>query len=528
MILIAFCGCSLLATRVSMADVASDFSPDTRTAAAKAAEVIVRSGVRDGISTIDKGRLPELIIDVVRDALVGKIQSAYDEKGLALFSAAHESQRTDKQVGAAAAAGGSTSLVQRAGFPDLLALAIESGAVQQEERGNNLTLSTSPYALPAAVYGDTADTYKQWELLWRLGFSATAPLDRKRTTSSGTFDTNEVTAWSVRFQPIGDRSARSKHFLCAAGFGKDEDCPGRVADPNRPDIKKLMEENAGAINGAVQDLFDPTDKHHDDRLIQARADIRAVLNDRLVSLYDGKPNPTDQEVATTIENVLHDQLYLKLASNDTRNQVITPESIAHINAEIAPSLLNAAEARTRIRAELERLEAALENEDILTIEYTNQKALMGSNYSQVKGLFLHSFKNVYGIRDLEATGNLGVSFFHHPDRAMHQDTVRDYSGSFELATSFGSFPTSFSGADQTPFTLSISGEASRLEAQDAQRYTGLIKLDVPLPVGLTLPISASYVSRTEDSNKHEFRINVGTDFDFSKLLALVKAGHAVQ
>src|SRR5262249_56369657 len=67
-----------------------------------------------------------------------------------------ETKRTDKQIGGSASAGGSTPLAEKAGFADLLGLAIENGAVQKEVSGSTLTLSTTPYALTTIGGGDTA------------------------------------------------------------------------------------------------------------------------------------------------------------------------------------------------------------------------------------------------------------------------------------------------------------------------------------------------------------------------------------
>jgi hypothetical protein len=69
-----------------------------------------------------------------------------------------ETQRNDKQVGASATAEGSTTAAEKPGFAELLGLAVEHGAIQQEVNGTTLTLSSSPYMFVAAASVDNSTT----------------------------------------------------------------------------------------------------------------------------------------------------------------------------------------------------------------------------------------------------------------------------------------------------------------------------------------------------------------------------------
>jgi hypothetical protein len=83
-----------------------------------------------------------------------------------------ETRRTDKQVGASATSEGSTSALEKPNFANLLAFAIEHGAIDKQVSGTTLTLSSSPYAFLAAAQGDTSSTYKKYEVFHRIGISA--------------------------------------------------------------------------------------------------------------------------------------------------------------------------------------------------------------------------------------------------------------------------------------------------------------------------------------------------------------------
>src|SRR5262249_44058540 len=73
-----------------------------------------------------------------------------------------ETARFDKQIGAGPSAAGTTSLVEKAGLPRLLSVAIEHGAIDQESNGTSVTLRSTPYALATFGTGhtDTAAHYR--------------------------------------------------------------------------------------------------------------------------------------------------------------------------------------------------------------------------------------------------------------------------------------------------------------------------------------------------------------------------------
>ena len=122
-----------------------------------------------------------------------------------------ETARTDKHTGSPAKSPGSTSILEKPGFAQLLSYAIEHGAVQQEVSGTSLTISTSPYAFFAMAKGDTAETYKDAGFLKRIGASATFNISNQSSILENV-NQKQLTAWSIRFRLYGDRSTRYKKF----------------------------------------------------------------------------------------------------------------------------------------------------------------------------------------------------------------------------------------------------------------------------------------------------------------------------
>ncbi|HJW93745.1 MAG TPA: hypothetical protein VJ901_09015 [Thermoanaerobaculia bacterium] len=112
--------------------------------------------------------------------------------------------RTDQQTSAPSGSAGSTTITDRAGIPDLLALAVERGAITKTTSGSSVTLTTTPYAwLTAFGMRDTAANWK-------------ANAGARRVSLASTFASEDVTkgdfssfaSGEVKVVVAGNRSAR--------------------------------------------------------------------------------------------------------------------------------------------------------------------------------------------------------------------------------------------------------------------------------------------------------------------------------
>ena len=120
-----------------------------------------------------RGAVPDLTALVLADLLARD----YGLTEIASYNYFSEMKRTDKQIGAAGNANGSTTVVEAVSFPRVLSLAIERGAIQQKTNGTTATLSTTPYFSLVAFKADTAERYRKVGWLDRLGLSATFNVD---------------------------------------------------------------------------------------------------------------------------------------------------------------------------------------------------------------------------------------------------------------------------------------------------------------------------------------------------------------
>ncbi|HSE44580.1 MAG TPA: hypothetical protein VLA89_04550, partial [Gemmatimonadales bacterium] len=184
-----------------------------RDAASRGAADIV-SDLEDGSSPSDAAdKLDQvwdrLVFYTVADALPG--DDPHEVRGLQAYRYLAELGRTDKQLGASSSGPGSTSLAEKPGIPELLALALEHGAIEQSVNGTGLTLSTSPYAFVRLLQPDNAANFDQYGLWRRIGGSVTFDM-RSEDPTIANLDINQVAEWSLRVRVIGDRSTRTGKF----------------------------------------------------------------------------------------------------------------------------------------------------------------------------------------------------------------------------------------------------------------------------------------------------------------------------
>ena len=101
--------------------------------------------------------LSEMILYTFFDAASPK--SSKMVRDLGAYEYLSETARTDKQLGGAANSNGAVGAIEKPGFATLLGFAVEHGAINKQNDGTNLTLSTSLYSLYAFNKPKTAESY---------------------------------------------------------------------------------------------------------------------------------------------------------------------------------------------------------------------------------------------------------------------------------------------------------------------------------------------------------------------------------
>jgi hypothetical protein len=443
---------------------------------------------------------------VVADA-VASPSEAQNVRILKAYRYLAETARTDKQVGASARSEGSTTAVEKPGFADLLGWAIEHGAVQQAVNGTTLTLSSSPYALIAAANGgDTAENYREYDFLNRIGVSASFNISDQDSVLSNA-RRKQLTEWSARIRLSGDRSARSQDFEDFWNRNIRSKVRARLLVLNRAGGLLEDDDNLGASeDGSRESLSDKIEP----RIL---GQIRAILNSA----------DSDEKKTSDIKNAIlcnmRQEVFNKIQSGE---QQISEATKAKINNDLIPSLFRAHEDLVQARELIKDFLEEAGRKPLMTLAYNNHRTTMGSDYSVLKFLYeRNSFK------PMKLVANVGVSFYHRPDRTMNQQNVRDFAVGLSFEGKAKS-PFMMSELDFSNITYSFSGRYQRtmenrgVAGRKADIAVAQFKVEFPVLAGVSLPFSITYANATELVKEEHVRANFGFSFDASKLFALRK------
>jgi hypothetical protein len=467
----------------------------TRAATAIDAE-FAESGKPASAATELEQLWPSLVFYTVADALPG--DELHQIRGLHAYRYLGEVTRTDKQTGSTATGPGSTTLSQKPGFAELLAFAVEHGAVEQTTNGTGATLSTSPYALTRLVQPDNAENFDRFGFWRRIGVSATLNASTEGAAAPADEPLKQLAEWSVRLRVLGDRSTRSPGFT--RGWEK-------------------------LIQPAIQERVDAEAKGASETINGSPAvrDAAAAAATRLGSdlqryLTDHGGLPTAERVpamAEMILDALHAAVYEPVAN---RRLAISDSTGRGVVAAVA-SLAEAHQRLVQAEVDQTRLLEDLDQSLLLTLEYTHHaKAAAVTGFSDMRMLFEDH------VAPFNVVANAFLSLYDDPDETLGQDKVRDYGASVdiegEVANPFGRR----SRADVVqPITLSVGYKLSRLEEGEEMVHLVQAKASIPISTGLALPLSLTYASRAVLVDEDHVRGNFGLSLDLDKLYALSKA-----
>jgi hypothetical protein len=414
-----------------------------------------------------------------------------------------ETKRTDKQIGASARSEGSTSAAEKPGFAELLGFAIEHGAIQQENDGTSLTLSTSPYALVARGQEDTSTAYKNYAYLSRVGISANFNIsDQDNPLASAR--RNQLNEWSVRARLSEDRSARS-----------------RSAEQIWEGVRSNFVQPVLVIQNEMVKTFQTN--------VALEAKRREIAGQFTAA-------PFQREIQEVLDKVPADQkinritgLIVCQVKREVFNQVrsgafnIDQTTRKRILDETLPRLQIANKAREDAVKTFERMLDDLSYKPEWTLAYTNKRETAGSDYSTFKMLFQKKSRE-----GLNVIGNAGLSFYHRPDAMLNQQRVRDIAAALSFEGALGRSPFLLEGEDESRVTLSFTGRYQRMfenrgvAGKKADIGIAQLKLELPLFTGMSLPFSVTYANATELVKEDHVRANFGFTIDTDKILQIIR------
>lgn len=412
-----------------------------------------------------------------------------------------ETNRTDKQVSASSSTTGSNSAVEKSGLPDLLGIAIDHGAINQNIDGSTLNLTSSLYALPALFKGDTADTYKQYSEYTRVGFSAAYNLQDKSDPLASVTRKN-LNEWVVKIRLLGDHSARSA------------DAHRQFADTLEP----ILKERAIAISGALTNEFGEKAK-----LIKVPESLLSQILDYLndkgfiadAATSENAANKAEKRVSDLILQAVTEQVYGRLGDFE-----LTTADVVDLG-NFLDSYKASTEAYVNAAKTFDQQIKALAEKPSLTLGYFNERGSGTPAYSVVKLLFEKKPKQF-----MQIDANVSSSFYGNPDKTKNERTFRDAAAALGLEQKLGRSPFLTNDSDQNQITVSFSGRYERLQenrhipGKKADIAVANWKLEIPIAAGISLPLSVTYANATELIKESHVRGNFGITFDLDKLKAL--------
>lgn len=439
--------------------------------------------------------------------------------------------QTNKQVTAPSAQAGGTSVVQKVGLPQLLAFAIENGALTNKVSGTTMTLSTTPYAFFSAFGAqDTQQNYNAagW-LAHNTGVSGTFNVG-STTDPLASATRKQVSQWQVKatFRDTSIRSAKVENLY------------------DQSDLKKSADAYAADLSNSALLSLGPTLDTPADHAYQAA--WAAKIESDAAQANQAQDMTKSAAIAASL---------LKVLDSDTAYQ----NGLASIAAQLPKqgNLSGLVKKLQADQADFAKKEAAFEkviadlpkgwNGDLAFSEQfpATVTAPSSSTTTTAPGIPAY-FKAELDLtcEPKAATTDTGVPcplhssgtftfnasgmFYPNPVAALNEKTFRGVQAALEGQWTLGpGFVRVKQANDDSKMTLSLSGNYQRLQENKDQKgkrpdiAIGNIKLSIPISSGVAIPLSFTAATAGEQINESYVHGNFGLTFDLDKLAALLKA-----
>ncbi len=364
--------------------------------------------------------------------------------------------RTDQQIGASSTTAGSTTLVDRPGVPELLAVAIERGAVARNIAGSVLTLSTTPYLI-AGFFGveDTPQNWEEWWFLRRVGLSASFADDSAVETKG---DFSSVQSAETKIVLIGNRSARDAVLFRSPAVTEQ--------------IRKIAKGDADASG------------------LCAPAVAGLSVNTFRDALLRWRDTATDKTPAAVRERL--DAMAIPPVTDPAAKA-----QLAQCVAAWTASENNATASVAEIAALTQQF-LALDKKNNFSVSFSWHRDTTSSDYSTVKLLYGYAANSKLTV-NLNGEGNFNNDRL--PASGVKLDRIRSYA--IELGGTVGRFKQKH--LDMTFGTKLWRDEKTGGDTAVSASW----KSNLYLTSALQVPISLTYANRDVETLKKGVQINAG-------------------
>jgi len=467
--------------------------------------------------------------------------------------------QTNTQTGAPTSGSGTTSAAQKVGIPQLLAIAVENGAIADSVSGTTMTLSTTPYGFAYAFAKnlDTADRYQSEPVLTHTGISATFNVaDTADPLQSAS--RKAVSQWQIKFT-FRDTSSRSLAVNCLYLF-ESTNCRSR-ADLNKPPTSRLATAANKLVAGLSNSQFftirnelqEPENNAYQQgwtstlqKLVaapKAAADSDSSqkiqgIGKALLQLLDKDPafqqalkyyseqlNGKSSNLAVFVENL--EALDGNFAKCESQFENEVKGLTKGWNGDLTfsqkfPSPTTTSGTSTSTSSTTVSPPAYLAPELDITFDPKTDAALKGCAGAGTAKTGAQAFPSF--------TGNFSGSFYPNPNSVLHESTFRGAQAALQFQWNLGGGPFNKvkSAGDDSKMTLSFSGNYQRLQENEDQKgkrpdiVTGNVKLEVPIASGVSFPLAVTFGNATSQVKGNYVLGNFGISFDLDALAALTK------
>lgn len=470
------------------------------------------------------------------------LQKATSAAAALTATAVAKTSQTNNQVSATSTASGTTSVVEKTGITQLLGIAAQDGAINNNVTGNTMTLSTSAYGILTGfgLIDDTSATYQNLALFPRLGASATFNLTTPGSTSNtASIDSlasatrREVSQWQVKFT-IKDTTTRSSKVV---KLYNDPSRGALLADQavvndlsSRPmvqitfPLQQEMAKDASSAKPSDMWLAVVTEAKKDPDCSQSAVPDPCSSLENAILTWASQwvieaANTLKPTLQTALVNYAKDEAAAIVADQGFRTQVANLQkgwNGAFTFGEQYPAT------------------SATTTTSGVTMPSAPVYLIAGgtASWQKTKGSSpgagaANTTDSLKGFQSW--TTNFNGSFYPNPLASLNEQNFRGVTASTELDWNLGRSAFLGDVNDRSEITLGLSGQYQRLEENKDKSgrrpdlVLGNLKLEIPIAAGVSFPLSFTVANASELVKETYIKGNFGITFDLSKLAPLLSA-----
>ncbi len=462
--------------------------------------------------------------------------------------------QTNTQTGASPVGSGTTSAAQEVGIPQVLAIAVENGAIADSVSGTTMTLSTTPYGFVFAFdkNANTQEKYQNFHFFTQLGLSSTfniaSTADPLQSASR-----KAISQWQAKytFRDTSPRASTVHRFYESTVAPSTAGLIGDLSSSVNNQAATLQNYEAAFLVSHWSTLsagVKAAEAEYSEQETTAGTAVQALAN-QILQLFDTDPT-FQSNLAAAVKNQSLSALALQygkdMAAYQAQYQQLTT-AVTNLpkgwNGDLSfsqqfpsPTTTTSSTATTTVSPP-----AYLAGEFDLTCDPKTETTAAGKRNAPVADKATTpaatepaAAKAILACPlgpKVTLTGNFSGSFYPNPNPALDETTYRGMQAALMVQLNDlggGPFKKLKSANDKSKMTLSFSGNYQRLqEDKDIKGkrpdiVTGNIKLSVPLSGGASFPVAISFGNATSQVKGNYVAGNFGISFDLDALAALTK------